>query len=72
MVFTMNATAQDIAGFTASKKGKEYSRASLAQKLGITQLKENFGGDFVSIFKAIDTEREKAMVENVAYKYFQN
>ena len=71
MVFTMNATAQDIIGFTATKKGKEYSRVSLAEKLGITQLKENFDGDFVSIVKAIDAEREKAIVDNVAYKYLQ-
>lgn len=41
------------------------------EKLGIPQLKEDFDGDFVSIFKAIDAERQKAMEENVAYKYFE-
>lgn len=41
------------------------------EKLGVPQWKENFPGDFDVIFKSIEEERQKAMVENVGYKYFQ-
>ena len=54
-----------------SQKSTHYFLYCL-DKLGEKDLKSNFKGDFDSIFKKIDKERQKAMEDNVMYKAMKN
>lgn len=42
------------------------------EKLGVKNLKENFKGNFVAIFKKIEKEKVKEMEENILYKSMKN
>jgi tetratricopeptide (TPR) repeat protein len=41
------------------------------EKLGVSEVKDNFKGDFKKIFSQIDKDREKAMKESEIYKSFK-
>ena len=53
------------------EKNLVYKYLYCLEKLGITDLKENFKGDFKKEFKKIENEKEKEMKNSIIYKAFQ-
>lgn len=58
-------------GTKNEEKNLIYKYLYCLEKLGVTDLKENFKGDFKKEFKKIEAEKEKEMKNSIIYKAFK-
>ena len=64
------ANKQDIDEFEENKDALTKYLYCI-EKLGVTDLKENFKGNYIALFKELEKEKEKEMKDSPLYQSFK-